>query len=398
MPPPPEPESPKLPPRHRSNKDSLASDSSERGFWDLDDLGEDSLPPPAAAKIEPRLSTPRNDMPEPAPSDPTTGLPSKSNMMRRMSGVERFKEAREAKAKAEAAVAGDENKSEDSFVLETAASPAAPKEAWEAPKEIPTKALHDEVFEGFEEEPPTPDTGRIELTLATTLLSDEPDHPPVEDSIVAPATKAVAPAPPAAPADPEDEFAPAVNPDAKPLSLRPHLKLSPLETIGLACLALALLVGGVWAYRHTLNRIGHTDASHGKVEYPVKGSHVTVTGVVSYWRAPITTGDKPEIVRRGVVLIPVVEITLSGGPGAVRILFNSEHGKKAGDPITRTINGATTLVIPATDGFEDISMHAAYRTESTNPWMVEIAEAPSENSPGSQFKTLLKAPISPEKR
>ncbi len=396
-----EPESPKLPLRHRSNKDSLSSDTSERGFWDLDEIGEDSLPPPVPTKVEPRASTRQPEPLEgtaptesaPAFGDAISTLPSRSNLSRRASGVERFKEAREAKARTEAELGP-----EDSLLAQAAAVAAAPVDAmepWEGHGKGYAAFVDEEVFEDFGEQPQALAAERIELTLAATLRPEVPARPPLEDSIAAPATRAALPA---VPADPDDEFVPVINPDAKPLSFRPYFRFTLVETIGLIGLVLALVAGGVWAYRMTLNRIGHTDASHGKVQYPVKGNQVTITRVVSYWRAPHITGDKPEIVRRGVALIPVVEVTLSGGTGAVRILFNNTHGKKVGDTITRTVNGATTLITPATDGLDDISMLAAYRTDPDNPWLIEIAEAPSENSPGTQFKTLLKAPISPEKR
>lgn len=403
-PPPSEPESPKLPPRHRSNKDSLSSDTSERGFWDLDENDEDSLPLPVPTKVEPRASTRQPDPLEGAPrieSEPAPGgtmLPSHSTLSRRSTGVERFKEAREAKARTEAATTVAGVGPEDSLAPQAAAVGAAPVDAmgpWDVPGKGYAAFVNEEVFEDFVEHPQSLEAERIELTLAATQRPEEPARPPVEDSIAAPVTRAALPA---VPTDPDDEFVPVINPDAKPLSFRPHFRFTLVETIGLICLVLALVAGGVWAYRMTLKRIGHTDASHGKVQYPVKGSQVTITSVVSYWRAPHTTGDKPEIVRRGVALIPVVEVALSGGPGAVRILFNNKHGKKVGDTITRSVNGETTLITPATDGFDDISMLAAYRTDPDNPWLIEIAEAPSENSPGTQFKTLLTAPVSPEKR
>ena len=69
-----------------------------------------------------------------------------------------------------------------------------------------------------------------------------------------------------------------------------------------------------------------------------------------------------------------------------------------GDPITRPINGETTLVLPATDGFEDISMHAAYCTGQTKPWTVRIFEAPTAEAKGKEYKQLLEVPISTEKR
>lgn len=386
-PPPAEPDGPSLPPRHRPNKDSLASDTTERGFWDLDDLGDVEAPGPALAKVEPRRTTPP---PAPPPGPIKSGgesvpvLASNRDYTRRMSGVEKFLSAREAKT------------AQDS---ETAPEPVLPftphrgdsmedtfdeLEQWEAPAvTAPTQRPVEEVFDALADS--------LEATPAPTPKpSSEPTGPTAPEATPPRSLPASAPS--------DNEFVPVENPNAKPFSLRPYFNLSLLETIGVASLALVLLAGGGWVYQQTLKRIGHTDASHGQVEYPVRGSHVTVTKLVSYWRPPITTGDKPEIVRRGVVLIPVVELTLSGGPGAVRVLFNNELGKKTGDPITLAVNGEATRILAATDGFEDVSMHAAYRTDLAKPWVLQVSEAPSENSPGAEFKTLLKTPISPEKR
>ena len=76
----------------------------------------------------------------------------------------------------------------------------------------------------------------------------------------------------------------------------------------------------------------------------------------------------------------------------------NDSGVAVGDPITRSIDGTTTLILPATDGFEDISMLTAYRTGQTKPWTVRIFEAPSANSQGKDFKKLLELPVSAEKR
>ena len=56
------------------------------------------------------------------------------------------------------------------------------------------------------------------------------------------------------------------------------------------------------------------------------------------------------------------------------------------------------LVIPATAGFDDIGMHAAYRTGGTKPWTVEIYEAPSENASGKEFTKLFETHISTDRR
>jgi len=165
----------------------------------------------------------------------------------------------------------------------------------------------------------------------------------------------------------------------------------------LLVLALLLLVGGYWVYDHSLSRVLGQASQTSDVAFPVRGTHITVSNVITYWREPFKADNRMEAVRRGVVLIPVAEITIQGGTGAIRALVVNDHGLAVGDPITRQIDGATTLILPATDGFEDISMHAAYRTGQTKLWTLRIFEAPSANALGKDFKKLLELPISSDK-
>ena len=405
---PPNPEGPSLPQRlHRPTKDTLATDTTEKGFWELDDLGAESPASSALGKIEPRRSIPSSpegetNAPEgetAAPKDPATSapapvpiLPSKNNITRRMNSVERFRSSREGK---DASAADAPETSPPSIRGAPMEATFADLEHWDIPAPAPFKAPDEAAFAGFPEKADF--NPEEEPKESSSVISPTPGQPSRPRAAEAPAARP-SPANPVVTTNPDSEFAPTVNPDAKPVSLRPRLKLTLLETIGMVCLVLALLAGGGWVYHNTLGRIGNADASHGKIEFPVRGKHVTITKLVSYWRAPITTGDKREIVRRGVVLVPVVEVTLSGGPGAIRFLFNDTNGKKAGDPKTCSVSGETTLTIAATDGFEDVSMHAAYRIDLTKSWDLRIAEAPAENSPSAEFKELLKAPISPEIR
>jgi hypothetical protein len=393
-PPPSQPEGSSLPPRHRPTKDNLDSDTTDSGFWDLDET-DDVAPPPARAKVEPRHSpstptpaeTSKSKNPAKSATDPVQSLPSKATLIRRMSSVERFRSSREDRNQHAAAAAdspdtpaGNDGTEAAFDELEQWAVPTAPPPAGSPPEDV---------FEGFADHPE---------------VGPQPGPPPSREEPASRAAPATTPTPPRQPPTPppassDNEFAPAaINPDAKPWSWRPQQKLTLVEIIGIACLTFILLAGGFWVFQQTLSRISRANVGEAKVVYPVRGSHLTITKLVTYWRAPVTTGDQREIVRRGVVLIPVVELTVSGGPGAVRVLFNNEQGKKSGDPITRAVNGETTLVIPATDGFEDISMHAAYRTNLSKPWVIQVSEAASENAPGVEFKALLKTPISPEKR
>jgi len=236
--------------------------------------------------------------------------------------------------------------------------------------------------------------------------------PPASEASVAPSQQA-SPTPPLAvtspPATGEDtpaatgeDTAPATGEDtapaAKPISLRPHLGLSKLEAVSLMALTVMLVAGGYLVYHFSLSRVLSQAGQTQEVAFPVRGNNVTISNVVTYWRQPLKTGNQVEAVRRGVVLIPVAELTLQGGPGAIRAVVHNDRGIAVGDPITRQVDGATTLILPATDGFEDISLHAAYRTGQIKPWTVHIFEAPSSSARGKDFKKLLEVPVSTEKR
>lgn len=240
-------------------------------------------------------------------------------------------------------------------------------------------------------------------------LQAVPDQPAAdaaaEDTATPPPPEPPSPSPelatePAMAAEPTPapNLSAAPEPSPKPISLRPRLGLTKIEVIGLASLALILMLGGWWVYENSLSRLASQSPQTQAPVFPVQGRHVTVTRVATYWREPIRNGEQVEAVRRGVALIPVTEITLRGGPGAIRALVYNENGQAVGDPITRPIDGETTLVLPATDGFEDISLHAAYCAGQTKPWTVRVFEAPTASAQGKDFDKLLEMPISNEKR
>ncbi len=216
---------------------------------------------------------------------------------------------------------------------------------------------------------------------------------PMETSL----EEAVAPISPTS--EPEDdEFSPVKRSDAKPLSLQPHLKLSKVERTGLIVLLGLLVAGGLATVVFSLMRLPTESARSRTNHFPIKGAMVVVDSAVSYWRAPITDGSSPEIVRRGTKLLPIVELKVQGDTGAVRVLFRDEERTAVGDAVTHAVRGSGTLVIPATAGFDDVGMHAAYRTGGSKPWTIEVFEAASETSPGKDFKKLFEMNISTDRR
>ena len=215
----------------------------------------------------------------------------------------------------------------------------------------------------------------------------------------APAPKPVAPPDPIAPVMPEtDEFSPVTPANATPVSLRPHLQLSAIERVGLIVI-LALLIGvGASIMVFSLNDLPTQAPRASAHDFPVKGALITIDSASSYWRAPVTTGASPDTFRRGTQLLPVIELSASGGPAAIRVLFRNEDHAVVGDAVTRSLRDRETLVIPATAGFDDLGMHAAYRTGETKPWTIEVLEAPTENADGARFKRLFEINVSTDRR
>lgn len=254
----------------------------------------------------------------------------------------------------------------------------------------PAAAIED-VFDELSDQP----SRSLQSAAARAHLTD-PDDPPAEPSPADEPQTDATPEPAASPPPPADEFsARPLRTDAK-IQWIPKLNLKTHEKIGIIAFAILLVGGAAWAYHSSVSRL-----AEGKPDpiskLPAQGSHVTITKVETYWRAPITSGDDRETVRRGVELIPVAEITATG-EGAIRVIFSNDRNTDVGDPATRKISGETTLVIPATAGFDDTGSHAAYQAGLTKHWHVNIAEADSATAGGSDFKPVSRIAIGPTLR
>ena len=394
--PPSTPDGQQLPPRHRPTADNLAKDTTERDLWDLDDLVIGDTDGPPQASIEPirRNRVPVAPEPRAVPAKPAepkaaSNIPvlgGRSSVMRRVSKADRGRNPL-----AEPAGAGNDPGTRPVVPsVDRVETTFDELEDWDDSVSAGISGPIEEVFDELSE---SVDEARVTAapveTIGNEVAAEQVDEPPPQ--------KSEEPEP-AAVADDDmvDEFSPRSVSGAAHVTERPKLVLNGIEKIGMACLMLVLLVGGVWAYRNTVSKLD-SGKRNTDTELPAAGSHVKLTKIETYWRAPVTTGDKREIVRRGVVLIPVVEVSVSG-KGAVRLLFGDDKGNDVGDPMVRAVDGETTLVIPATVGFEDISAHAAYQAGLTKPWSVRVAEAPSSGASGADFKDLANARISPNLR
>ena len=202
----------------------------------------------------------------------------------------------------------------------------------------------------------------------------------------------VAPTPP--PPELEDEFSPPVRKQAAPVSPRPRMNLTKLERLGLVALCVFLLGGAAMAFLNTISRLP-TDSGRVKAnDFPIRGSHITINSAVSFWRAP----KAADTARRGTQLVPVVDLTSSGGSAAIRVFFRNSDGDVIGDAVTRFLQAGGKLQVAATVGFDDVGMHAAYRTGENKAWTIEVMEAATENAPGPAFKRLFEMNISTDRR
>lgn len=348
-----------LPPRSRPNLGDLAKDTTESDLWAFDDLdpAEDEtlkVPSSSTSSIIPGPRDSRKKKPleptEPSSTKPATGR----NSIR----VDVGKEAPKART---GSTAGQSQPGNDFDDL-------------------------DDLDHWDESEPPV-------LSIHPSLIAAAAAPAAAEETVIEEAFVE-----PTQPAEESDEFSPTVSENAKPVSLAPRLGLTKLEWIGLCALCTILLVGGGVVFYNSIHRLP-TGAERLKAgDFPVKGGHVTILSAETFWRPPVSEGKNAETFRRGTQLLPVVNLTSSGSPAAVRVFFRDQDGVVMGDAVTRTIKPGTPLQIAATAGFEDVGMHAAYRTGQSKPWTIEVLEAPSESAPNAEFKKLFEINISTDRR
>ena len=350
---------PVIPPRHRPTLAEFTKSSGETDLWDLDeDLPADA--PKSTVGIEPR----RFAVPDPRESFKYKDLED-SNAQSADSadslvtiGAQKTQAMRPNKDRL-IARAKDDLDDLDDWVEPTVAPSPAPAE----PEVTPVKS---------EANPAAP----AEVVIEEAAEEEEEAPPAVQ----------AAPVPAAPPVQ------------AAPISLLPKLNLSPVERIGFVTLLVLLLIGGGVLAIITFGRLPTEAKQIDSSSFPIKGKLITVAAADTYWRAPVSDGAMSEIVRRGSVLVPVTTFKIKGGPAAIRILYRNSDGKVTGDVLTRAVKEGDELEVPGTAGFDDVGMHAAYRTGQTKPWRVEFYEAASANSASQDFKKIFEMRISIARR
>ncbi len=195
----------------------------------------------------------------------------------------------------------------------------------------------------------------------------------------------------------DDEFSAVPKPDAKPISLRPHLGLSKFERIGLICLVGILLGGSIWFLASTVYRLPRPALRLQARDFPIKGEKFLVDSAECYWRKPITEGEHADVCRRGTLLLPVIEMAVSEGSSTIRVFFKNDEGVTVGDPIIRRI-GKGTVKIAGTAGIEDPGIFAAYRTGNATRWTVAVYEIPSGDIAKGEGRKLFEMEIPAERR
>jgi len=355
--------------RPKSQPGTVAKEISEVDFWDLDEespanpTGSSTLPPPRQKSILPRQPTKKQAAIPKVKQEEKTAKPIAS---------ETPKPAATAKSpfpksdtlppkvtKRYPSASSDVFSDKD---LESRPTQELPEP--QEPEEKPHSALlPEEMAEEAEGIPITPSTEET--------LKDEAVSSPKADT--------------AAPGETLQD-------------LKKKWNLTQIEKIGLGAFLVLLLGVAAFFLTQGIYKLPEEPKLLGSNGFPVTGQMFSITEAETFWRKPITEGARPDRVRRGTQLIPVLKISLNQGKGAIRVLFRNADHDLVGDGITRAIHGATTLEIPATAGFDDMGMHTAYRTNESKPWNVEVLEAPSTDSPTSQFKKVYESHISAEQR
>jgi hypothetical protein len=372
------PEEASMPRRHHSHLTSLSKDHTEKDLWLFDEL--DSVAD-TSATVEPTsprgLNSKQRQLAESSCPNPNDMQAEHSDLDQVLPPVRDVDRGRNVKFNASV---------KPIKPIPQGGSPLKSKpfsdfgdlEQWDEPDVAPVTRIT---------------TEKIADAVASELvrISAEDSPPPA-----GPESTAVVPEPTAPKELPPEALKAAVSPAPGPS--RFFLKLSKLERIGMATLAALLLISATLIYAYSVSRLHGSAVGAGLNDLPIKGSYLSITGVDSFWRAPITDGPGKDTFRRGTQLIPVVEVTLSGGQGALRVFFRDGDGVVIGDVVTRPVEAAQKIQVAATVGFDEIGMHAAYRTGQTKSWTVDIYEAPSVNSEASVFKKLLRLDVSTAQR
>jgi hypothetical protein len=174
----------------------------------------------------------------------------------------------------------------------------------------------------------------------------------------------------------------------------PSVAFTKIEKIALLALCAICGFGAIFVLMHFSSTIPTRALIAEKIDFPVFGKIIKIMDANTYWREPLTTDGSGDVVSIESKLIPVLKLNLGSKSGAIRVFFRNDEGFVVGDSITRTLKGETELIISATAGFEDVSMHAAYRVGDGKDWIVQVFEGPSATAPVEKFHKVLEMEMS----
>ena len=374
-----------LPQRPRPSLESLGKDTTEQDLWDFgDDTG---------APTEP-LKKNRVELPKKSSNDP---ISRKKGIRSSSSDILRIVEKPQRSSLGLNAL--KETHSElDAIENEPPAEDELPSE--DEPSDENKLPAEDDADTPIEDSPDeTPETPAPAAKNPLILgdideweeLGGEPVDVPEPEAEETPAASEETTETTPAPA----EAAPAAKENKPRSSGLFKFRFSTAECFSIGIFVLLLAGVAVFFTLNSLKRIPEPPKQLTPKDFPIAGKHFSAASVETYWRKPVLTGDRPDPVRRGTTLIPVLKISTKGGSGAIRVVFYDHDGNSVGDVISRSVGDGATVEVAATAGFENTTMHSAYRTGDMKPWMVEVHEGPSQNARGNQFSKLFKIAVSP---
>jgi hypothetical protein len=339
-----------LPPKHRPNLENLSKDTTESDLWALDDLDASSLKPAGRAGFRTGSNLPTLRPGQKAEADGGAGL-----YVSEPGAVDKFRPT----GLAPKVVLGDRGTVVNDLL------------------DLGTLQSADELDDS---QPGVIAMPAPKAAAAAKVALEEKEEPPASEF------KSF-----------NDELKDASTSSSKNIPRKPKT-FTTTDWIGLAVLFVLLAGAGAFAFSKSIAKLPTKSIYDHDLKFPIKGQHLNLTAATSYWRAPNTHGASNESVRAGTVLIPVLELTSSSGPAAVRVMYRDENDKIIGDIVSRSIVSGQKIVIPATAGFDDRGLHAAYRAGQAKRWTIEILEASSEKASSSEFKKLIEFPVSTELR
>ena len=124
------------------------------------------------------------------------------------------------------------------------------------------------------------------------------------------------------------------------------------------------------------------------IDYPVKGEKLAIADVKTFF------------VKEGRDYVPVCKLKLhkKTTSGSFRGLFVNERDRMVGKPfslefVDGKFSGEKVTTLKAAEGIEEEGLLNAYLTGQTEHWHFTISEGPAGSSSSSDFKEILRVPV-----